>query len=218
MNKKMHNFVDYLLICKSITNYFFAKIIYFKYIKSKSLFLIQSFPIIRGKNGTILFGKKIRILGPLKVIFDDPQLVGELAIASGFRSEGSLVLSPRGGKIHIGNNCYIGNNCLIQAIRHSVITIGGNVMIASGVQVLASTHITTPGIAMNLQGERGIGINISDDVWIGANAIILDGVKIGTGAIISSGSVVSAEVRPNTIVGGNPAIPIGNRNLYVGGK
>ena len=91
-------------------------------------------------------------------------------------------------------------------------------MIASGVQVLASTHITTPGIAMNLQGERGIGINICDDVWIGANAIILDGVKIGTGAIISSGSVVSAEVRPNTIVGGNPAIPIGNRNLYVGGK
>lgn len=48
-------------------------------------------------------------------------------------------------------------------------------------------------------------INIGHDVWIGANAIILDGTKIGNGAIIGAGSVVTKDVPPYAIVAGNPA-------------
>ena len=48
-------------------------------------------------------------------------------------------------------------------------------------------------------------IIIEDDVWIGANCIILSGVKISRGAIIAAGSVVIKDVAPFTIVGGVPA-------------
>ena len=48
-------------------------------------------------------------------------------------------------------------------------------------------------------------IVIKDDVWIGANAIILSGVTIGQGAIIMAGAVVTKDVPPYAIVGGNPA-------------
>lgn len=49
------------------------------------------------------------------------------------------------------------------------------------------------------------GIVIEDNVWIGANCVILDGVTIGTGSIIAAGSVVSRSVAPYTILGGNTA-------------
>lgn len=48
-------------------------------------------------------------------------------------------------------------------------------------------------------------IEIADDVWIGANAIICSGVKIGQGAVIAAGSIVTKNVEPYAIVGGNPA-------------
>ena len=50
-----------------------------------------------------------------------------------------------------------------------------------------------------------VGIVIGNDVWIGANSVILDGVKIGEGAIIGAGSVVTKDVKSFAIVAGNPA-------------
>jgi tetrahydrodipicolinate N-succinyltransferase len=52
---------------------------------------------------------------------------------------------------------------------------------------------------------------IGNDVWIGANAVILDKVKIGDGAVIAAGAIVSKDVKPYTIVGGIPAKPIKKR-------
>lgn len=52
---------------------------------------------------------------------------------------------------------------------------------------------------------------IGNDVWIGARAIILSGVKIGDGAIIAAGAVVTKDVEPYTIAGGVPAKPIRKR-------
>lgn len=54
-------------------------------------------------------------------------------------------------------------------------------------------------------------IIIEDEVWLGANSIILSGVTIGKGAIVAAGSVVTKDVPPYTIVGGNPAKFIKNR-------
>ena len=51
-------------------------------------------------------------------------------------------------------------------------------------------------------------IKIEDNVWIGANCIILPGVKIGAGSVISAGSVVPKDVPMRTLAGGNPAIVI----------
>ena len=87
------------------------------------------------------------------------------------------------------------------------VTIGKYVMIAPNCMLAGANHSfgdrNTP---MMFQGSfsKG-GIVIEDNVWIGANCVILDGVTIGTGSIIAAGSVVSRSVAPYTILGGNTA-------------
>jgi acetyltransferase-like isoleucine patch superfamily enzyme len=61
------------------------------------------------------------------------------------------------------------------------------------------------GSPMNTQPYKRRPIIIEDDVWIGACAIILKGVTIGEGAIVAAGSVVTKNVEPYSLVGGNPA-------------
>ena len=63
---------------------------------------------------------------------------------------------------------------------------------------------------MNNKGRK-LKLVIEDDCWIGCGAIILTGVKIGRGAIIGAGSVVTKDVKPYSIVLGNPAKKIGMR-------
>jgi acetyltransferase-like isoleucine patch superfamily enzyme len=55
------------------------------------------------------------------------------------------------------------------------------------------------------------GISVEDDVWIGANSVILDGVTIGTGSVIGAGSVVTRDIQPFSVCVGNPARVIGIR-------
>jgi maltose O-acetyltransferase len=65
---------------------------------------------------------------------------------------------------------------------------------------------------MNRQGNtEKRPVEIGDDVWIGARAVLLPGVKVGDGAVIAAGAIVTKEVAPYTIVGGNPARVIKSR-------
>ena len=61
-------------------------------------------------------------------------------------------------------------------------------------------------------------ININDYVWIGANVTVLQNVKIGQGAVVCAGSVVTKDVEPYSIVAGTPARPIGKRNKQLNYK
>jgi acetyltransferase-like isoleucine patch superfamily enzyme len=63
------------------------------------------------------------------------------------------------------------------------------------------------------QSPGELPIVVEDDVWIGAGSIILPGRRIGTGAIIGAGSVVSKDVDPYTVVGGNPIRLISRRRV-----
>jgi acetyltransferase-like isoleucine patch superfamily enzyme len=65
---------------------------------------------------------------------------------------------------------------------------------------------------MRFAGSTSRGpIVIGDDVWIGANCSILDGVTIGRGAVVAANSVVNSNVDEYAIVGGTPAVPLGSR-------
>jgi hypothetical protein len=94
--------------------------------------------------------------------------------------------------------------------------IGNYVSIASGVLfILGGNHQTNTitsyplclltGNSNSLDSESKGAITISDEVWIGTNAMILSGVTIGKGAVIAAGSVVAKDVPAYAIVGGNPA-------------
>lgn len=107
-----------------------------------------------------------------------------------------------GRDIEIGNNTQINEECWIRNCK-----IGNDVMIAPHVMILNYGHkIEDTSVPMINQGVRFYEQTIiENDVWIGARAIILPGVKIGTGSVIGAGSVVTKDVEAFSIVGGNPA-------------
>jgi acetyltransferase-like isoleucine patch superfamily enzyme len=111
----------------------------------------------------------------------------------GARSARPLLHRWRGVKI--GHKVWIGYDCILETSRPQLISIGNGVVIS--IRVLLIAHF---------RGQ--LGITIDDDVFIGPGAIVLPGVSIGKGAVVTAGSVVSTSVPPMTVVQGNPARPI----------
>ncbi|MBO9392565.1 MAG: acyltransferase [Caldilinea sp.] len=106
--------------------------------------------------------------------------------------------------IHIGANSLIGEFNVLRG--QGGITIGDRVYTAPLVQMLAVNHVfDDPTRPMVEQGITAEGIVVEDDVWIGAGAIITDGVRICKGAVVAAGAVVTQDVPAYTVVGGVPA-------------
>lgn len=115
-----------------------------------------------------------------------------------------VILMTYGGKIKIGNSCSINPYTVLYG--HGNLTIGDNVLIAGHVLIIPANHrFSDISVPINQQGENKKGIVIKDNVWIGAGCKILDGVIIEEGSIIAAGSVVTKNVKSNSIVGGVPA-------------
>lgn len=91
------------------------------------------------------------------------------------------------------------------------ITVGRGTRIASGAALYAFDHGMAEDRAIREQPVRSVGIRIGEDVWIGANAGVTDGVVIGDHAVVAMGAVVTRDVPPWAIVAGVPARVIGDR-------
>ena len=87
------------------------------------------------------------------------------------------------------------------------VNIENDVMIAPNVVIAGGAHgIKRNGIPMFYQAGKSKGpVSVGSDVWIGANSIVLNGIRIGNGAVIGAGSVVTRDVDDYAIVVGNPA-------------
>ena len=106
-----------------------------------------------------------------------------------------------GFNITVGSNFYCNFGCVL--LDCSTITIGDNVFLAPGVQILTATH---PIDAVERRSvEFALPVNIGNDVWIGANALILPGVTVGSRVVICAGAVVNHDVPDDVVVGGVPA-------------
>ena len=108
-------------------------------------------------------------------------------------------------RLRIGNNCHINHGCFFDARDN--IFIGNNVSISHNVTFNTMSH----DINSLLFKTKFARIKIEDNVWIGINATILQGVKVGTGAVIAAGSVVTKDVPDFAVVAGIPAKIIGYR-------
>ena len=110
---------------------------------------------------------------------------------------------PNAG-IWIGRNSYIGERCVIRG--QGGVHIGDSVLLAPGVQVLAVNHLfDDPSRPVIRQGITAQGIVVEDGAWIGAGAILLDGVRVGGRAVVGAGAVVTRDVPSRTLATGVPA-------------
>ncbi len=111
--------------------------------------------------------------------------------------------------IKVGNESELGTRCMIQANA----TIGNNVIMGPDVKIYCRNHeFVSLDIPIQKQGKRHYETIIGNDVWIGANAIILPGVQIGDHSIIGAGSIVTKNVKEYSISAGNPCKHIKSRN------
>ncbi|MFA5339135.1 MAG: DapH/DapD/GlmU-related protein [Candidatus Omnitrophota bacterium] len=110
------------------------------------------------------------------------------------------------GTIKIGNGVNMNSNVIIGAANDGEIILGDNVAIGPNVVLRASNHIYgRKDIPINKQGHTGGRIVVEDDVWIGANAVVLRNVTIGKGAVIGAGAVVNRDIPPGALACGVPA-------------
>jgi acetyltransferase-like isoleucine patch superfamily enzyme len=134
---------------------------------------------------------------------------------------GELLVYPQGGRIEIGDHCYVGEGTRIWSLSH--VRLGNRIFLSHGVNVhdndahslsAAERHrhfreLVQLGRASFVENVAASKVEIEDDVWIGFNATILKGVRIGEGAIVGACSTVTRDVAPYTVVAGNPAVPVG---------
>ncbi|ASA58074.1 sugar O-acetyltransferase [Vibrio gazogenes] len=111
-------------------------------------------------------------------------------------------LCEYGKSISIGNNTYI--NMGVTMLDNAPITIGNDVLIGPSVQFYTPAHSLDYRKRKNWEFQC-LPIVVEDDVWIGGNAVICQGVTIGARSVVAAGAVVTKDVAPDTLVGGIPA-------------
>ena len=106
------------------------------------------------------------------------------------------------GDVLIGDHTRIGlHNTIIGPV-----TIGSHVNLAQGITITALNHnFDSPEKRIDEQGISTTPVILGDDIWIGANAVVLPGVSIGNHSVVAAGAVVTKDVPPHSLVAGVPA-------------
>ncbi|MCA7965310.1 DapH/DapD/GlmU-related protein [Burkholderia cenocepacia] len=142
-----------------------------------------------------------------RLTFDDAAdvraLFGELI---GSQVDDGFMLIPPfhatgGAGMKLGRNVFVNQNCTFYDLGG--LEIGDDVMIGPNVSLITSGHPVEP--SRRRDGVIAKPIVIERNVWIGAGATIIGGVTIGENAVVAAAAVVTRNVPPNTLVGGNPA-------------
>lgn len=155
---------------------------------------------------TRLSNEAMQVMAALNQGYHTPEEIRELFSAlTGREIDESFGLFPPfytdcGKNIHVGKNVFINSCCHFQ--DQGGIYIDDGALIGHNVVLATLNHEQRPECRKNLLPSP---IYIGKDVWLGANAVILPGVRIGDGAIVAAGAVVAKDVPPRVIVGGVPA-------------
>src|SRR3984957_10541559 len=106
-----------------------------------------------------------------------------------------------GDEIRVGHNVFINQNCTFYDLGG--LDIADDVMIGPNVSIITAGHPLEP--SRRRTAPIGNPIAIEKGVWIAAGATIIGGVTVGENSVVAAGAVVTRDVPPNTLVGGNPA-------------
>jgi galactoside O-acetyltransferase len=111
-----------------------------------------------------------------------------------------------GGAITVGDFVTFNTNVHVNASLGLRIELGNNVLVGPNVVLRSADHrFDRIDVPIRSQGHTPAAIVIEDDVWLGANVVVVGGVRIGRGAVVAAGAVVTRDVPSMAVVGGVPA-------------
>lgn len=155
----------------------------------------------------------LAVISPMADIEDSVRgtriVIGEGSVIDSF-----VKIKPAGGTgdMVVGSHCFINSGCVFYT--GNGISMGNHVLVAANCTFAPTNHAFNDKYKLiqqqGFQPSRG-GIIIEDDVWIGANCVILDGAVLREGCVIAAGTVVRSEVEPYAIVGDAPLRVLGSR-------
>jgi acetyltransferase-like isoleucine patch superfamily enzyme len=173
----------------------------------------------------VVFGRNITLRHPHKITIGDGTTIDDNAVldAKGEANEGLALgsnvyvgrntsLSCKEGSITVGDYANISADCSL--LSETKISLGSYCFLAGGCYLVAGGNHPVADISKPIMfqpSESKGGIEIGDDVWLGAGVIVLDGVRIGRGAVVGAGAVVAASLPEYATAVGSRALRIGDR-------
>jgi acetyltransferase-like isoleucine patch superfamily enzyme len=168
-----------------------------------------------GRN--VVFGQGVVLRHPRKIRLGDDVVVDDLVMldAKGTDNRGisigrgsflgrGTILSCKNGDIALGDFANIGFHSEI--FSGSSVRVGHHALFAAYTYVVGGGHeFGQPGTPVIEQPRTSLGIEIGDNVWLGAGAKVLDGVRIGSGCVVGAGAVVTSDLPEETVAAGIPA-------------
>lgn len=134
-----------------------------------------------------------------------------ITLGENVRIRENTYIDSYNGSIVLEDSVFIGPNCMIYG--HGGLIIKKNTMIAGHTIIIPSNHnFNNYAMPIRAQGETMLGICIGENVWIGANCTILDGVHIGDNSVIGAGSIVTKNIPSYSVAVGNPCKVIKKRS------
>ena len=154
---------------------------------------------------TVVIGQDV-FIAPQAQIFAEPGRT--IRLGDGVRIAADCVLH---GPITLGDHVSINHHVTMDGGRAGI-SVGANTRIAAYATLYAFNHGKSADQLVRQQPVTSLGISIGEDVWLGAQAGVVDGVKIGDGAVVGMNAQVVGDVAAYTTVAGNPARPVGGRS------
>jgi acetyltransferase-like isoleucine patch superfamily enzyme len=184
------------------------------------------YPRLLGHVGRgVTIGRNVTIRHPHRIHIDDHVMIDDNVVLDG-KGEGAptlhiqrgaiigrnTILSCKGGTLTIGEQANISVNCTLISettlrIEQKVLLAGHCYLVAGGNHGLERVDVPILDQPLKQQG----GITVQRHSWLGAAAVVLDGVMVGHDAVVAAGAVVTRSPAPYTIVGGVPAKVLRNR-------
>ncbi len=169
----------------------------------------------------VLFGAHVTLRHPQRIKLGDRCVISdgcilearadsEIAIVIGADSmlSNNVMISCKNGKIHIGERAGVGTQTVMHAVNGCAVTIGDDVLIGPRCYFAGGGNYNTDrtDIPMAQQGLKDEpGVELGNDIWLGANVSVLSGVTIGDGSIVAAGAVVTGSLAKGSVAMGVPA-------------
>lgn len=154
--------------------------------------------VLGGSN--VFLGRRCRLLRGAQLSAGQ----GNIRVGEGSFIGRYAVVQALGGSIEIGSHSGIGDFCSVYG--QGGLTIGDDVLMASGVRIMTEEHFLDSGhSAVARANSKARATHVRDGSWLAANCVVLAGVTVGRGAVVAAGAVVTRDVPDYAVVAGVPA-------------